>query len=158
MTRARAKTGPKTTAGKSRSRENARKHGLAALLSVPKSFPREDQLVRLLLDEHAVEKFKTLASAAAKARVRLEQIRKVRMIVLQALITGSGELGESEHIDNAENVLRLVKNLRRLERYESRALSRWYRNVHEMIEEEGRAAQLKVVDTQNEQIFIRTGC
>ena len=130
MSNMRKASGPKTAAGKRRSRQNARKHGLAAVLEVDDCSVREAQLEAILSGQDATP----LVKRAAAHRVGVERVARARAALVRALIEESAETNKP--LADREGVLHLIENLRRLQRYERRALSRWLKSVTKLVEEQ----------------------
>ncbi len=114
-------TGPRSSAGKDRSRENALKHGLAALRIIDsKRAGAVEELALALADEGiALGAARDLAQAA----IDLQWIRKVRAASLNQIIADDAD------IDATDNLLTKV---RRIDRYEKRALARQRRIYREI--------------------------
>ena len=109
--------GPKTPAGKSRSRYNALKHGLAARTPPDESKRREiDALTRIFAEQTAP----AAARAIAEAQAELQSIARHRTELL----------GSVPHPDDAglgsqsEEITKTVLGLGKLLRYERRAYAK----------------------------------
>jgi hypothetical protein len=119
-------TGPKTSAGKARSKRNAWKHGLAVPVHVQ---PHFDDLIRDLAT--------SLAQDAAPTNLRQEEIQAVAVAMLEVLrarsvqgllldelaqhCSGQSVTGSSPSKNGLSG---LMQHLLRADRYERRALSR----------------------------------
>jgi hypothetical protein len=106
-------TGPKTKAGRAKSAQNARRHGLRVpVLGDPALADDLERLAQEIVREHG-SKFMDLAYRIAEAEVELGRVRRVRDQTVWAL--------GAEHIANNPAALR---ELTVFDRYERRALSR----------------------------------
>ena len=122
---ARASTGPRSKAGKARAGRNARRHGLSsAIASDPAAAGAAEALARRIADDGAGPAAMALARAFAEAQIDLDRIRKVRRHVLGRLVADPDD-GAEDKVDRSK----LVRQLRRLERYEHRALARRRRAI-----------------------------
>ncbi len=122
---ARRSTGPKTSAGKAQSKQNAWKHGLSVAVSAQPHFA---ELIQDLEKGLAGESKHALPGddvhAAAVAIVEVLRARSVRTLMVEQLaahcskqpVTGAGA-SKDEFAD-------LIQHLLRADRYERRALSR----------------------------------
>jgi hypothetical protein len=122
---ARASTGPRSKAGKARAGRNARRHGLSiAVASDPAAAGAAEALARHIVGDGAGPAAMARARAFAEAQIDLDRVRKVRRHVLGHLVTdpNGGAWGE---VDRSA----LLRQLRRLERYEDRALARRRRAI-----------------------------
>lgn len=129
---ARGSTGPRTTAGKARSAQNARKHGLAAAISAGHEGDANEMAAELVGHSVNADCFET-ALAFACARLQLERVRAVRETILDARIgalktEGNGTDVVSTFLAEAgehgfEWLAGLLAELLPLARYEKRALS-----------------------------------
>jgi hypothetical protein len=108
--------GPRTAAGKARSRLNALRHGLAAKLAMPASQDAET-LAQALVTEFG-EGLCADARKAAEAQIDLLRVRAVRLNLLDR----TDACASSRAPD--EQVVRSVAELQRLDRYERRAFSK----------------------------------
>jgi hypothetical protein len=122
---ARASTGPRSNAGKARAGGNARRHGLSiAVASDPAAAGAAEALARRIVGDGAAPAAMALARAFAEAQIDLDRVRKVRRHVLGRLVAypDGGTVGEAERSE-------LLRQLRRLERYEQRTLARRRRAI-----------------------------
>lgn len=107
-------TGPRTSAGKQRSRLNARRHGLAQdVLTEPSLRPQIEALAATLTDAVGAKGVASDARSAAAAQIDLLRIRKVQSHLLNEL-SGAPPDGRDA----------IQRQLNALQRYERRAYSR----------------------------------
>jgi hypothetical protein len=112
---ARASTGPRSAAGRSRANRNARRHGLAARNRLSDTLANEVKaLARQIAGSNPGPAVLTAAGRIAEAQIDLVQVRAAR----QQLIAPS--LSDEETFVWSD----VAKQLRALDRYEQRALSR----------------------------------
>jgi hypothetical protein len=112
---ARASTGPRTAAGQARTKRNARRHGLAARNRLTGTLANEVQaLAHRIAGSNPSSAVLTAAGRIAEAQIDLVQVRAAR----QQLIAPS--LSDEETFVWSD----VAKQLRALDRYEQRALSR----------------------------------
>jgi hypothetical protein len=108
-------TGPRTPHGKSVSRNNALRHGLARPVAHdPHAARRIEQLAEILAGQRNDPWFRELARNVAEALVDLARIRDVRFQILR-------DLGEFETIDPGGHAA-AAGRFERLWRYEQRIL------------------------------------
>ena len=131
MKKSRGRSGPKTTAGKNRSRGNSLKHGLAALVLVGDRSLRVEQLTRILINGPFDAETGRLAHEVAIARAELEEVMAARASVLQLNIAAKNSGVKTPEVHTAEGVLHSLERLKSLQRYERRALTRWFRSLDE---------------------------
>ena len=112
---ARSSTGPKTAAGRVRAKLNARRHGLAARNRLAGALGNEVQVLTLqIAGSNPSPAALTAAGRIAEAQIDVVQVRAVRR---QLIAPGFNDEGTFVWSDAA-------KQLRALDRYERRALSR----------------------------------
>ncbi|GAC1558059.1 MAG: hypothetical protein NVS2B5_20450 [Beijerinckiaceae bacterium] len=136
---ARRSTGPKTSAGKKRSSQNALKHGLARPLSAsPQLAIRVAELAEALAGPQASDGRREVAYDLAEARVDVERGRIAHETILQHHASENGghkcaAMAASENeampaflvsATAVERLTNLLKEVRPLLRYEVRARSR----------------------------------
>ena len=122
---AKASTGPKTAAGKRRSRINALNHGLAIAAGSDPSLQDDiNALAKVVAASHGEQDTTELARRIAEAEIDLLRIRKVRSAVLNLRHRNVPARGLSD--------VELNQRLERLERYERRAFSRRKRALRDM--------------------------
>jgi hypothetical protein len=139
---ARASTGPKSLAGRTRSARNARRHGLAApIWSDPALSEDAEALTKQIAGPNGTHEALVLARQVAEAQIDIVRIRKVRHEMLEpGLAYGNYEphklkkrptrkvmelLDGPPTTEKLEFVLAdLSTQLKVLDRYERRALSR----------------------------------
>ena len=122
---AQASTGPRSLAGKSRSGQNARKHGLSVVDPSPQLEVKVECLAELIAGEHVrdVAIFEA-ARNIAEAQVQLQRIFAIKTALLRAESRVLEQKQETDGIPLVEISAELLVQLGGLERYESRALSR----------------------------------
>jgi hypothetical protein len=114
---ARKSTGPKSEAGRRRSRRNALRHGLAIAIGSDPSFGEDiNILAKALMNGASEQRVGEFARQAAEAEIDLQRIRKLRASRFN-IVFGNSEPKLEDH-------LKLNEDLAKLERYERRALSR----------------------------------
>ena len=126
---AKASTGPRTTRGKLRAAQNARRHGLSAPLSADSAYDAEAKnLAREFAGQGASSEMSELAHRFAAASLDLTRIRRVRhelfgmslpLEEMEILKTDASRVKEF-----ATKLFELTKRLELIDRYERRALSR----------------------------------
>jgi hypothetical protein len=118
-------TGPRSEAGRWRSRRNAFRHGLAVAIGTDPSFSKDIEALATILascgNGQSVGEF---ARQAAEAEVDLLRIRKLRASRLNAFH------GNPEAV--SKDYLELNESLAKLDRYERRAFSRRKRALRAM--------------------------
>ena len=121
---ARASTGPRTEAGKTRSSQNARKHGLSATGTDQEMEAEVSRLAALIASElPAEERVIEAAHAIAAAHGHLQRVRSLKTEMMRgelAMDPGESAPGQPASPPPPE----LLQQLEQLERYERRALSR----------------------------------
>jgi hypothetical protein len=109
---ARASTGPRTAAGKARSAQNARRHGLRVPIALDFAFaPEVKALAQRLAEEGAEPELYELACRAAEAQIDWVRVRRVRLLVF----------AEDPGLAKADCTTR---QLAKIDRYEGRVWSR----------------------------------
>jgi hypothetical protein len=112
---ARSSTGPKTVAGRMRAKRNARRHGLAARNRLAGAVGNEAQaLMHQIAGSNPSSAVLTAAGRIAEAQIDVVQVRAARRQLIAAGLNYEGTFVWSD----------LAKQLRALDRYERRALSR----------------------------------
>jgi hypothetical protein len=121
---ARSSTGPRTRRGKARSCRNARRHGLSvSVVSDPRLSEQAEELARHIVGETASPGVLEMARRFAEAQIDLDRIRKARYHA--CLLALDKETGSEPGAVHAELlVCEQVRQLKSLDRYERRALSR----------------------------------
>lgn len=121
---ARRSTGPRTRTGKSQSKQNARRHGLA---SIPVLGPEQSieikQFAIAISGQNADPTRLYFATLAAEAEIRLLQVQTVQASTLALALRSASPDGaaKSEPKPSADELAALLENLSRLQRYEQRA-------------------------------------
>ncbi|MFC6026023.1 hypothetical protein [Methylobacterium mesophilicum] len=122
---AQASTGPRTRAGKIRSKQNARKHGLSATDLNPETSREIEGLAQLIVDEHHAGAAALLAAReVAEAQLQLQRVRGSKTALLRNTPLALDDRTGDEDRPAAELLLELFEQLEKLDRYERRALSR----------------------------------
>ena len=112
---ARSSTGPKTAAGRVRAKRNARRHGLAARNRLAGALGNEAQaLTHRIAGSKPSPAVLTAAGRIAEAQIDVVQVRAARRQLIAPGLNDEGTFVWSD----------VAKQLRALDRYERRALSR----------------------------------
>jgi hypothetical protein len=121
---ARSSTGPRTQRGRARASRNARRHGLSiSVVSDPRLSKQVEDLAHRLVGETASPGVIEMARRFAEAQIDLDRIRRARHhACLLALGEGAGHEPEAAEFELI--VHERVCQLKSLDRYERRALSR----------------------------------
>jgi hypothetical protein len=119
-------SGPRTTAGKARSRRNAFKHGLAIPLNRDESFADRAEMFAAALTP-LFAKPPEILRLAAEWQTEIERIQQTRVAMInreieQQASTAADAANDETHI--AAAVAAALPDLVRFERYERRAASR----------------------------------
>jgi hypothetical protein len=120
---ARSSTGPRTQRGRARASRNAHRHGLSvSVVSDPRLSKRVEELARHIVGETASPGVLEMARRFAEAQIDLDRIRQARS---HACLLALGEGAGSESAVEVELIVReRMRQLKSLDRYERRALSR----------------------------------
>jgi hypothetical protein len=111
---ARASPGPRTVAGQARAKRNARRHGLAARNRLSDTLANEAHaLAHQIAGSNSSSAVLTAAGRIAEAQIDLVQVRAARQQLIASTLS-----------DEQTFVWPVAKQLRPLDRYERRALSR----------------------------------
>lgn len=122
---AQASTGPRTRAGKNRSRQNARKHGLTATDPNPGVSVEIEHLAELIAGPgHTDAALQEAARDVADAQFQLQRVRTFKTTLQRNTPLSPGWKAEEDAAPPAESLLKLLRQLESLDRYERRALSR----------------------------------
>jgi hypothetical protein len=120
---AKKSTGPRTEAGRRRSRCNALRYGLAVAIGSQPSYGKDiEALAKALVGGGPPTEF---ARQVAEAELDLLRIREIRASQLNAVVGNTGAPSEA--------YAELAENLTKLERYERRAYSRRKRALGALI-------------------------
>jgi hypothetical protein len=149
---ARKSTGPRSNAAKKRTSRNAYRHGLSLCsIANPTISKRLDRLARKIAGNGADRIILEHARAAAQAALDLARVRQVKVALINR-VYALGALGPpqdflpaiQEFVDplakmpsldperTAEAIRRALPELRRLDRYEGRAITRRDRAIREI--------------------------
>ena len=122
---ARASSGPRTAAGKGRSSQNALRHGLAVPVSQHPALVQE-ATVRAVEIARAVGDRRSHADALilGEAELELSRLRMVQQDLLSRAFAALAETGAAVSGGRPADLTAIIQELRALERYERRALSR----------------------------------
>jgi hypothetical protein len=112
---AKKSTGPRTQAGRAKSRQNARRHGLATGIGSDPALRDDIEMLAGLL-AGGRENIGEFAREAAEAHLDLVRIRKIRA----GLYARMRFFGDA----STEDLMKAAEQFARLERYERRAFSR----------------------------------
>lgn len=115
---AKRSTGPRTTHGKARVKNNARRHGLASTANDPGALAEIEALARALAGEKGQKDGSRMffARRAAEAQYNLMQVKMVKKNTLKTIA--------AEQAPNTVEMEEVTKELCKLERYERRSTSR----------------------------------
>ena len=119
---ARRSTGPRTSGGKRRARQNALRHGLATKLATDPNIAEEiKRLARVLVGENRAPDQFDQALKIAETELDLRRVRFVRgaIIALMSVTLSPSASSESKVI-----AATISSDLPKIDRYERRALSR----------------------------------
>jgi hypothetical protein len=126
---ARKSTGPKTPRGKARAAANARRLGLSVpVLADPVLSDRVAAFTCEIAGETSNDNIRELARRIAEAQIALQRVRQARHQFLAARLNASGRARSSptsldlNHL--ATILVQDITEIRAMERYERRALSR----------------------------------
>jgi hypothetical protein len=119
-------TGPRSEAGRRRSRRNAFRHGLAIAIASDPAFSSEiEVLAKVLSGDIGRQPVGEFARQVAEAEIDLLRIRKARASQFSSVI-GNPDVQPEDHS-------KLNECLEKLERYERRAYSRRKRGLRLLI-------------------------
>jgi hypothetical protein len=122
---AQASTGPRTAAGKARSGQNARKHGLSAVDPNPEVEAEIEALAVLIAGEHVSDAgVVEAARAVSEAQSQLQRVKAFKVALLRSGASTQSQEAELDGRPLTEIPVMLFQQLEGLERYERRALSR----------------------------------
>jgi hypothetical protein len=144
---ARRSTGPTSAAGKARAAQNARRHGLSQdVLADPALGQDVEQLAQRIAHEAQRADLIDLARRVAKAQIDVHRIRQFRHARLEAAMAGldGGQDGAPPRVWSADELALalapLTKQLKAIDRYTRRALSRRKFAVRDFAAAQGREA------------------
>jgi hypothetical protein len=134
--------GPRTVLGKQKSSQNARRHGLSIQTAVTREVQQLARAILMTLPMAArTAILDNWAHLVAQAEFDIERARAAKRNAYRQLPLDQpyslSELGElAELRPSSAEITRAVEEIRRIERYEARALARWrkavrYFRIHE---------------------------
>jgi hypothetical protein len=119
-------TGPRSEAGRRRSRRNALRHGLSVTIGSDPSFNDDiKRLASILARGNSGQKIGEFAHQAAEAEIDLLRIRQLRASRFNSILDNEPKLDDHSQLD---------EELTKLERYERRAFSRRKRALRALTE------------------------
>jgi hypothetical protein len=140
---AQASTGPRTVAGKTRSGQNARKHGLSAVDPNPEAEAEIQRLAVLIASEHVSDAdVLEAARAVAEAQLQLQRVKAFKIALLRNGTSAQWREAEPDGHPIMEVPMERFRQIEGLERYERRALSRRKFAVRRFNQLVGRSPQL----------------
>lgn len=117
--------GPRTAAGKRRSRLNSRKHGLSIPLMADRHVSKSiSRLAKIIAGEPANDAILEQAFIVAECELVLQRIRRARVAALDRAMTTECQPEPDKTSQEAEAFLSALPVLSSLDRYERRTLSR----------------------------------
>ncbi|MBL0408274.1 hypothetical protein JKG68_30810 [Microvirga aerilata] len=119
-------TGPKTSAGKARSKQNAWKHGLAVPVEVQPHFADliHDLKASLKQDIAPAQPTEEDLQAVAVAMLEVVRVQSVQCLLLDELAQHCSGRSAADSSSSRSGLAELMQHLLRVDRYERRALSR----------------------------------
>jgi hypothetical protein len=122
-------TGPKSRDGRHRSSKNAKQHGFNTPIFFDQSWSAEvEKFVRQIIGERTEPRLCLLARQFAEAQLDLHRIRRYKHGITER-ITFAHDANRSDDIDQ-----KYLDDMRRIDRYERRAISRRKRAVRELVQ------------------------
>jgi hypothetical protein len=122
---AKKSTGPRSEGGRSVSRRNALRHGLAVSIGNDSAFGSDvEDLAKLLSSASGLHSVSGVAREAAEAQLDLSRIRNIRDCLYETIYFVDGAA--------SDRLAELNDKLAKLERYERRAFSRRRRALRAM--------------------------
>jgi hypothetical protein len=126
---AKASTGPRTTRGKSKAAQNARRHGLSLSINANPAYAAQvDNFAREVAGKGASPEIFELAHRFAEPEIDLIRIRQSRRELLRGYLPSAEmntlKIEPKRAKEIAVNLADLTKRLMLIDRYERRALSR----------------------------------
>jgi hypothetical protein len=117
--------GPRTIAGKFRSRVNARKHGLTIPIVADQGFHATlADLTHAIVGQDAGERMVEQGLIIAQAELELRRIRQARLVTIETAVGDAADTQSSDAAIAAEAFVSALPLLGRIERYERRAFLR----------------------------------
>jgi len=150
---ARKSRGPKTALGRARSSRNALRHGLAAARPDGAAAPEVEALARSIAGPGANDEIVECARRVALAQVDLARVESARRVILAEVLCPPGPAeaaADTTEAAAANRLVRRMRNLRGLDRYERSALARRRFAIHAPDEERRRQATAPAGQTRSE--------
>lgn len=121
----RKSTGPRTTIGKSRSKQNSLKHGLSVVEPYSLAGAEIEYLAMIIAGDYETDAvILAAARTAAEAQVYLQRVRAFRIAMLRSGTADATSEAERGHCSSSVPSPQTFVELDKLSRYEARALSR----------------------------------
>lgn len=118
-------TGPRTALGKAHSKQNARKHGLSIIDSNHGMEAEIEHLAGLIAGKHGFDAaIFEAARTAAEAQLYLQRVQAFKTTLLQSGARNEESGAEAGQCLPTNFLTEICAQLERLDRYETRALSR----------------------------------
>jgi hypothetical protein len=130
-------SGPRTAAGKQRSRQNARKHGLSVPLDTDD--PEIDELVQVLPEPKcSIGEVREMMRSVAKEQCEVARVQRTRVNIINRQIEKMADNGD-QSVTAEERIARataaIVPDLEALDRYERRAVSSLRKKIRNLEEQ-----------------------
>ena len=120
---AESSTGPRTAEGKARASTNARHHGLAGAHAKIEQWDRVEKLARAIAGDSKNPDVLMCGERIAESLVEIDRIKSARVMLLE-LYENPGPAPSAGPGDDWSDLSEMLTKMEKLERYESRALSR----------------------------------
>lgn len=121
---AKASTGPRSPEGKSRSGQNARRHGLSAGATNAEEEAAITQLTEQIADGVRLKGLTAeLAHSVAEAHIQLQRVQAYKLAYLRGQFARRHDGTMGEQFPGVEASAEILEQLEQLDRYERRALS-----------------------------------
>jgi hypothetical protein len=127
-------SGPRTAAGKQRSRQNARKHGLSVPLDTDD--PEIDELVQVLPEPKcSLGEVRETMRSVAKEQCEVARVQRTRVNIINSQIekmTDDGDQSVTAEERIARATAAIVPDLEAIDRYERRAQSQLRKTLRKL--------------------------